>query len=887
MRNNICHKFLHLVLFIFPLILPSLKITTATPVGHESVAGRGVGIYKCIDNERHALLDFKSYIDQDPDDLLSTWTTDEKATNDCCNWSGVICNDQTGHVTSLDLSLGDLEGKISPSLLNLSYLNYLDLHENSFNGAIPMFIGSMTQLRYLDLSYNSFTGPITPALRNLTNLQEFLLNSLSNCTIENIDWLSHMSHLHHLELDGISLGKASQWSKSWNNNLNSTMYHWLFPLTSNRHVDLDLSSNKLDGIPKYLGNLCSLTSLLFDNNSIPVKFPGFLNNLSGCTSVTLQELYASNSQFTGSLSDDIQKFSSLKELFLFHNQLNGTISEKVWQLPKLVTLDVSYNYLRGAISENIGNSKILNLKLSNNSLEGVTSEAHMSNLSNANLIDLSSCKLGPGFPKWIQTLKNLTYLDIANNKISDTIPVEFWNTWPSLLTHLNISSNNISGKVNDLLSNFNPNYVSKIDLSSNNFYGPIPYVPSNSEWLDLSKNKFYGGISFLCQVVDGYLSYLDLSNNLLTGQIPDCLWNFKALKVLNLGQNNLSGRLPTSIKFLINLEVLYLYKNNFSGELPLSLKNCTKLIFLELGSNKFTGYVPAWVGENLSELYALSLASNNFFGTIPLQLCELVQLRILDLSVNNLYGTIPLCINNLTGMVQDGLSPHEIVHRFIHGQMYIDRLLIKWRGCVREFNNNLGLLKYIDLSRNNLTGELPYGLTDLHKLIALNLSMNALFGEIPLKIGQMRELQILDLSRNKFSGRMPLSMSQMTSLDYLDVSGNKLSGRIPSSTKLQSFEPSRYTGNAGLCGPPLTKYCPGDKELEASPFFDGSEGGGEGIVDLQRWFYIGGATGFATGFWIACGALLVNRRGRNFFFHFLDSLKDRVFVKVTMFAKWQ
>ncbi|MFS7916216.1 hypothetical protein Hanom_Chr02g00174531 [Helianthus anomalus] len=30
-----------------------------------------------------------------------------------------------------------------------------------------------------------------------------------------------------------------------NNSLNSSTYHWLFPLTSNMLVDLDLSSNKL------------------------------------------------------------------------------------------------------------------------------------------------------------------------------------------------------------------------------------------------------------------------------------------------------------------------------------------------------------------------------------------------------------------------------------------------------------------------------------------------------------------------------------------------------------------------------------------------------------------------------------------------------------------
>ncbi|KAF5820053.1 putative transferase [Helianthus annuus] len=138
-----------------------------------------------------------------------------------------------------------------------------------------------------------------------------------------MDVTSHKSSIHTL----IHLTTLSIVTLSFiENNLNSSMYHWLFPLTSNRLVHLYLSRNKLDNIPKYLGNLCSLTSLYFDRNSVPVKFPIFLNHLSGCTSLMLRRLYASSSHFTGSLSNDIQKFSSLQSLDLSNNQLNGTIS---------------------------------------------------------------------------------------------------------------------------------------------------------------------------------------------------------------------------------------------------------------------------------------------------------------------------------------------------------------------------------------------------------------------------------------------------------------------------------------------------------------------------------------------------------------------------------
>ncbi|PWA51905.1 leucine-rich repeat domain, L domain-like protein [Artemisia annua] len=130
-------------------------------------------------------------------------------------------------------------------------------------------------------------------------------------------------------------------------------------------------------------------------------------------------------------------------------------------------------------------------------------------------------------------------------------------------------------------------------------------------------------------------------------------------------------------------------------------------------------------------------------------------------------------------------------------------------------------------------------------------------------------------------------MSKIHFLNYLDVSHNNLSGRIPSGTQLQSFEPSRYIGNAGLCGPPLTK-CPGDKELEVTPVVGESKSDGEAIDELMRWFYIGGAAGFVTAFWIVSGTLLLNRRARHVFFQCQDSLKDWLYVKVAVFmAKWR
>ncbi|KAL4372392.1 hypothetical protein AHAS_Ahas06G0261200 [Arachis hypogaea] len=263
---------------------------------------------------------------------------------------------------------------------------------------------------------------------------------------------------------------------------------------------------------------------------------------------------------------------------------------------------------------------------------------------------MSSWKLGPCFPSWIQSQKNLEYLDMSNVGISDSIPTGFWETSSS--SYLNFSHNHIHGKLPKALKV--QEFFQIVDLSSNHLYGNLPCVGANVIWLDLSHNSFSGTITdFLCQKSDNpnWLQVLKLASNNLSGRIPNCWRMWPELVEVNLESNCFIGSLPSSMGSLSNLQQLRIRNNTHSGKFPASLKRNRKLISLDLGENNLTGDIPAWVGERLTNLKFLRLRSNHLSGNIPNTICGMESLQDLDLARNKLSGNIPNCLNHLSAMI--------------------------------------------------------------------------------------------------------------------------------------------------------------------------------------------------------------------------------------------
>ncbi|RHN50272.1 putative non-specific serine/threonine protein kinase [Medicago truncatula] len=894
------------------------------------LCAESIGMNKCVETERIALLKFRDAINLNRDGI-SSWNGEE-----CCKWEGISCDNFTHHVTSLDLNFFGFGGKLDSSICELKHPTSLNLGHNYLEGKIPKCIGSLDKLIELNLGYNYFVGVIPPSLGNLSN---FLINSL---TANDLEWLSHLSNLRYIDLSYVNLTLAIDWFSSISKipslselHFNGCGLHQVnlesIPLlnTSISLKYVSLSDNELQSsVLKSFRNMSQLQGLYLDSNQLSGNLSDNIQQL--CTTKNdLRNLDLSNNPFNVMSLPDFSCFpfletlslgntnvvspfpksfvhlSSLSILDLGFNQLNG--SQPLFEITKLVslkTLYLSHNNLSGPFPRTIGQLSDLNdLRLSSNKLNGVINETHLSNLSELKYFDVtqnslsfnlssdwvapfkleilhaSSCPLGPKFPTWLKHQRGLTYLNISNCGISDSFPKWFGNL-SSSLKYLDFSHNKLNGPLPKSLPSLNVNYddIRVWDFSFNNLNGSVPPFPELYA-LFLSNNMFTGTLSSFCSSSSQSLIHLDLSSNMLVGPVPDCWEKFQSLRVLNLAENNFSGKVPNSLGALENIESLHLNNNNFSGEIP-SLILCQNLKLIDVGDNNLQGSLPIWLGHYLHQLIVLRLRANKFQGSIPTSMCNLSLLQILDLSQNNITGGIPECFSHIVAL-SNLKSPRNIFHYWSvrvseDSEVYEigsfnDKEILTLKGYSREYETNLGYWTTIDLSCNHLTGEIPEGITKLVALAALNLSWNNLTGFIPSNIGHMKSLQSLDLSINHLSGRMPTSFSNLTFLSHMNLSFNNLEGNIPISTQLQTFGPSSYVGNSRLCGPPLTNLCPGDVTRSHDKHVTNEEDEDKLIT---FGFYVSLVIGFFIGFWGVCGTLVIKTSWRHAYFKFFNNIND-------------
>ncbi|XWS12240.1 hypothetical protein CRYUN_Cryun37aG0072600 [Craigia yunnanensis] len=111
---------------------------------------------------------------------------------------------------------------------------------------------------------------------------------------------------------------------------------------------------------------------------------------------------------------------------------------------------------------------------------------------------------------------------------------------------------------------------------------------------------------------------------------------------------------------------------------------------------------------------------------------------------------------------------------------------------------SLTSLKELDMSHNNLSGDIPYNIPQ--NLQRLNLASNQFTGGVPYSINQMHSLQYLNLGHNKLQNQLNDMFGPLSSLSTLDLSFNALTGDLPESFKNLTSMNSMYLQNNQFTG---------------------------------------------------------------------------------------
>ena len=308
---------------------------------------------------------------------------------------------------------------------------------------------------------------------------------------------------------------------------------------------------------------------------------------------------------------------------------------------------------------------------------------------------------------------------------------------------------------------------------------------------------------------------LNLGRKNLIGHLPSSLSCLRHLTVLSLYGNMIEGAIPEELFELVNLRRLNLYDNKLSGSLSPSFSKLSALEILNVSGNQFSGPIPKELA--IPTLKELLLHNNPLSGPIPSELASLKSLedvtsdlipytdfsKVRDYitAAQRFYWESPFegqvagreldTLNNLCDRYQSSFAENEgwtnwgsdlpfTSWRGLHVSKAGNIQCLILRGCglrdeIPAVIANLDKLLYLDLSKNELVGDIPEEFSMLKLLQSLHLDYNNLSGNLN-NLTAMRSLKVLDIGHNQLES-LPGNMSKLSVLETLRVNNNRLSGK--------------------------------------------------------------------------------------------------------------
>ncbi|XP_052484389.1 receptor-like protein 7 [Gossypium raimondii] len=519
-------------LFLFSCFLP-LLLSFSPPQTHLPM--------QCLDDQRSPLLQLQHHLYYAPHFTFSSKFDLWDVNTDCCSWEGVTC-DAYGHVIGIDLSYKNLSGSFH-SIFYLHHLQHLNLAGNNFNTTLFSYrFDKLQNLTHLNLSSSCFHGQIRVEISHLTRLVSLDLSNQDDCYWRNgyyynsatlklekpnfKTFIKNLKFLTELYLDGVDIStQSTKWCETTS------------LVLPNLHV-LSLSSCGLKGpLCSSLSRLSFLSKLILDGNPISYLPPNFLVNSSRLVSLSLSGC-----------------------------NLNGQFPTGILLLPQIQSIHISSNdQLKGQLPEFPVNNALLSLSLFETNFSGKLPQS-IGNLKFLTNLKLSSCNFFGPIPSSIANLSYLVNLDLRSNKLSGSIHSSLF-TLQSLKT-LILGENQLVGKI-DEFPNASSSSIQELYIGNNYLTGPIP---KSILQLPRLEGLYIGENSFSSMKLDMFvqlknLKGLHLSNVSLLTESDNKSLTFPQLESLSLRSCNLT-EFPEFIKRQDKLKYLDLSNNKISGAIP-------------------------------------------------------------------------------------------------------------------------------------------------------------------------------------------------------------------------------------------------------------------------------------------------------------------------------
>ncbi|WVZ61663.1 hypothetical protein U9M48_011501 [Paspalum notatum var. saurae] len=781
------------------------------------------------------------------------------------------------NLQALDLTYNLLSGTVPTSLYNMSTLTYLGIGRNSIMGHIPFDIGyTLPNIQTLIFQGNQLQGQIPASLANATNLVEInlgynefhgtipSLGSLPSLVESPRSWrlLAELA-LYENKIQGTlpsSIGGLPNSLDS--NNISGTIPPEIGHLTNLRSLYME-ENLFTDSIPDTLGNLSKLLGLSLSQNKLSGQIPLSFGNLSQLNEIYLQE---------NNLDHDLEMARNMKALLCMFEKLSGLKinfhRSELFCFGQAKECENDYSELFGCRSgsflfrylglpmhyRKLGNSDWKHIeerfeqRLSGwkGKLLSVGGRLVLINsvLSSLPMFMLSFFAIPKGVLKKLEYFRSRFFwqndqhkkkyhlikwdqirqpkeqggLGIIDLEVQNKCLLSKWlfklanedGIWQSLIHNKYLKSKPLGSGIKkpgvshfwagimevkqDFLSlgSFNIGDGTQVRFWEDTWCGNQPLKLSYPSLFSIARKKG--------ATVADVMSSSPLNISFRRGLHGERLlaWNELVGRVmsLELREGRDVFRWDLNKKGLFSVRSMYKHLINnglkvsqeiWRTKIPLKTKIFMWYIKRGVLLTKDNLARRIWYGHQNEAgnfcFHHLKKKENNLSGEIPGVLGHWEALTDLNLSCNCFNGSIPKDLVAVSTL-SEGL---DLSYNQLSGQIPPEI-----GGLI-----NLGTL---NISNNHLSGQIPSTLGQCVHLESLNMEGNLLEGRIPESFMALRGVIELDLSRNNLSGAIPEFFESLSSLNLLNLSFNNFEGAVPTSGIFQNGSEVFIQGNNKLCG---------------------------------------------------------------------------------------